>query len=229
MRGARRQRQANLGLDLRGGAQFIFEAEGTEQTPASAENVDKTLEVLRGRVDALGVAESTLARQGENRILVELPGVTNDEEAQEAEDRIGSTAKLTIHEVIGTAQPDAKPAKKDNQILPSDQGDTIEVGPTVIQGEEISGASAVQRDQSVEWVVAIDFSGKGGSTWADITGKAACNPSAIPSAASRSSSTVRSSPRPRSTPTSAVTSASAAAPPTSPATSPRPSPRTSPR
>ena len=170
----------NLGLDLRGGAQFIFEAEGTEQTPASAENVDKTLEVLRGRVDALGVAESTLARQGENRILVELPGVTNDEEAQEAEERIGSTAKLTIHEVIGTAEPDAEPAKKDNQVLPSDQGDTIEVGPTVIQGEEISGASAVQRDQSVEWVVAIDFNGKGGSTWADITGKAACNPSGDP-------------------------------------------------
>nr|WP_300046942.1 protein translocase subunit SecD [uncultured Nocardioides sp.] len=170
----------NLGLDLRGGAQFIFEAEGTEQTPASAENVDKTLEVLRGRVDALGVAESTLARQGENRILVELPGVTNDEEAQQAEERIGSTAKLTIHEVVGTAQPDAKPAKKDNQVLPSDQGDTIEVGPTVIQGEEISGASAVQRDQSVEWVVSIDFNGAGGKTWADITGKAACNPSGDP-------------------------------------------------
>jgi SecD/SecF fusion protein len=170
----------NLGLDLRGGAQFIFEAEGTEQTPATAENVDKTLEVLRGRVDALGVAESTLVRQGENRILVELPGVTSDEEAQEAEDRIGSTAQLTIHEVIGTAQPDAEPAKKNNQILPSDQGDTIEVGPTVIQGEEISGASAVQRDQSVEWVVAIDFNGEGGRTWADITGKAACNPSGDP-------------------------------------------------
>lgn len=170
----------NLGLDLRGGAQFIFEADGTEQTPATAENVDKTLEVLRGRVDALGVAESTLVRQGENRILVELPGVTSDEEAQRAEERIGSTAQLTIHEVVGTAQPDAEPAKKNNQVLPSDQGDTIEVGPTVIQGEEISGASAVQRDQSVEWVVAIDFNGAGGDTWADITGKAACNPAGDP-------------------------------------------------
>lgn len=170
----------NLGLDLRGGAQFIFEADGTEQTPATAENVDKTLEVLRGRVDALGVAESTLVRQGEDRILVELPGVTSDEEAQEAEERIGSTAKLTIHEVIGTAQPEAEPAKKANQVLPSDQGDTIEVGPTVIEGEEISGASAVQRDQSVEWVVAIDFNGAGGRTWADITGKAACNPAGDP-------------------------------------------------
>ena len=170
----------NLGLDLRGGAQFIFEADGTEQTPATAENVDKTLEVLRGRVDALGVAESTLVRQGENRILVELPGVTSDEEAQRAEERIGSTAQLTIHEVVGTAQPDAEPSKKNNRVLPSDQGDTIEVGPTVIQGEEISGASAVQRDQSVEWVVAIDFNGAGGDTWADITGKAACNPAGDP-------------------------------------------------
>ena len=170
----------NLGLDLRGGAQFIFEAEGTEQTPATAENVDKTLEVLRGRVDALGVAESTLVRQGENRILVELPGVTSDEEAQQAEERIGSTAKLTVHEVIGTAQPDAEPAKKDNQVLPSDQGDTIEVGPTVIQGEEVTGASAQQPENSVDWVVGIDFNGKGGDTWADITGKAACNPAGDP-------------------------------------------------
>lgn len=170
----------NLGLDLRGGAQFIFEAEGTDQTPANAENVDKTLEVLRGRVDALGVAESTLVRQGENRILVELPGVTSDEEAQQAEERIGSTAKLTVHEVLGTAQADSEPAKKGNQVLPSDQGDTIEIGPTVIQGEEVTGASAQQPDNSVDWVVGIDFNGKGGDTWADITGKAACNPDGDP-------------------------------------------------
>jgi SecD/SecF fusion protein len=170
----------NLGLDLKGGAQFVFQAEGTEATPANAENVDKTLQVLNQRVNALGVAESNVIRQGEDRILVELPGVTSDEEAQAAEDKIGKTAKLTIHEVIATAQPDAKPSKKDNQVLPSDQGDSLEVGPTVIQGDEITGASAVQRDQSVEWVVAIDFNGKGGDTWADITGKAACNPSGDP-------------------------------------------------
>jgi SecD/SecF fusion protein len=167
----------NLGLDLKGGAQFVFEAQGTDAVPASSENVDKTLQVLRGRVDALGVAESTLVRQGENRILVELPGVTSDEEAQKAEERIGTTAKLTIHEVVATAQPDAKPSKKGDQVLPSDQGDTIEIGPTVIQGDEITGASAQQPQNSVSWVVGIDFNGKGGNTWADITGKAACNPS----------------------------------------------------
>lgn len=170
----------NLGLDLEGGAQFVFEAEGTEEVPANAENVDKTLRVLRGRVDALGVAEPTLVRQGENRILVELPGVASDAEAQEAEETIGQTAKLTIHEVLSTTQPDAKPSKKGNLVLPSDQGDTLEVGPAVIQGDEITGASAVQRETSVEWVTAIDFNGKGGDTWADITGQAACNPTGDP-------------------------------------------------
>ena len=169
-----------LGLDLEGGAQFVFQAEGTAETPATAENVDKTLRVLRGRVDALGVAESTLARQGEDRILVELPGVSSDEEAQAAEEQIGQTAKLTIHEVLKVAEPGAKPSKEGNQVLPTDQDDTLEVGPTVIAGDQISGASSVQRDQSVEYVVAIDFNGAGGDTWAAITGKAACNPNGDP-------------------------------------------------
>ena len=169
-----------LGLDLEGGAQFVFQAEGTAETPATAENVDKTLRVLRGRVDALGVAESTLARQGEDRILVELPGVSSDEEAQAAEEQIGQTAKLTIHEVLKVAEPGAKPSKEGNQVLPTDQDDTLEVGPTVIAGDQISGASSVQRDQSVEYVVAIDFDGAGGDTWAAITGKAACNPNGDP-------------------------------------------------
>src|SRR6476661_5753060 len=83
-----------LGLDLKGGAQFVFQAEGTDQTPANAENVDKTLSVLSGRVNALGVSEPTLVRQGQDRILVELPGVTSDAEAQAAEEKIGQTAKL---------------------------------------------------------------------------------------------------------------------------------------
>lgn len=171
----------NLGLDLKGGAQFVFQAEGTEETPATAENVDKTLSVLNQRVNALGVAESNVIRQGEDRILVELPGVTSDKEAQDAEDKIGTTAKLTIHEVLASpASLEAKPSKKDNTVIADEDGAPLEIGPTKIQGDEVTGASAVQRQNSVDWVVAIDFNGKGGDTWADITGKAACNPSGDP-------------------------------------------------
>lgn len=175
-------KEPTLGLDLKGGAQFVFEAEGTDEVPASAANVDKTLEVLRGRVDALGVAESSLVRQGENQILVELPGVTNDEEAQEAEDRIGQTAKLTIHKVLRAPQnPEAKPSNPDNQVLLDEDGMPLEIGPAIISGDEVSGASAEQpQDAPGQYVVSIDFNGQGGDAWADATAEAACQPPGDP-------------------------------------------------
>ncbi len=145
----------NLGLDLRGGAQFVFQAEDTGSVQATATNVDKTVEVLRGRVDALGVAESTLVRQGEDRILVELPGVSSDEESKQAEERIGRTAQLSAHPVLKSlpAEPTkdqlAKAKERGNQILPSDQGDSLEVGPAVLAGADNHrrrrGAAAEQR------------------------------------------------------------------------------------
>lgn len=165
----------NLGLDLRGGAQFVFQANDTETTEATAANVDKTVEVLRGRVDALGVAESTLVRQGDNRILVELPGVTNDDEAQEAEERIGQTAQLSVHPVVATANgPDAEPSKKGNEVLPAEDGQYLEIGPTALQGDEITGAEAVQRENSVGYAVAVDFSGSGSDAFGKLSGDAAC-------------------------------------------------------
>ncbi|WP_107764632.1 protein translocase subunit SecD [Nocardioides terrigena] len=165
----------NLGLDLRGGAQFVFEANDTETTEATAANVDKTVEVLRGRVDALGVAESTLVRQGDNRILVELPGVTNDDEAQEAEERIGQTAQLSVHPVVAVANgPDAEPSEEGNEVLPAEDGQFLEIGPTALQGDEITGAEAVQRENSVGYAVAVDFSGAGSDAFGKLSGDAAC-------------------------------------------------------
>ena len=168
-------KEPELGLDLRGGAQYIFEVNSTEDTEATPENVDRTLEVLRGRVDALGVAESTLVRQGDNRILVELPGITDEEEAAEAEERIGQTAQLSVHPVIATV-PDAKakPSKPDNLVLPTDQGDVIEMGPAALQGDEITGAEAAQPQNSTAWVVNVDFSGEGSDAFGELSADAAC-------------------------------------------------------
>jgi SecD/SecF fusion protein len=89
---------ASLGLDLSGGTQIVIQTQDTGRVEANAENTDKALEVLRQRVNQLGVNESTLARSGENRIIVELPGVQNPDEAAEL---IGSTAQLSFHEVLG--------------------------------------------------------------------------------------------------------------------------------
>ena len=91
-----------LGLDLEGGTQIVLETQDTERVKADARSTDRALEVLRGRVDALGVAEPTLARSGDNRIIVELPGVQDPREAAKV---IGQTAQLGFHQVIGPAQP----------------------------------------------------------------------------------------------------------------------------
>ncbi|NED98927.1 protein translocase subunit SecD [Phytoactinopolyspora halotolerans] len=88
----------NLGLDLEGGAQITLEAQDAPNAEANSENTDRAVEVLRRRVDALGVSEPSLSRSGENRIIVELPGVEDPTEASEA---LGRTAQLTIHPVLG--------------------------------------------------------------------------------------------------------------------------------
>src|ERR1700754_5014739 len=87
---------ARLGLDLRGGTQIVLETRDSPTTKANQESTDRALEVLRRRVDALGVAESSLTRSGERRIIVELPDV---QDPRKAADVIGRTAQLTVHPV----------------------------------------------------------------------------------------------------------------------------------
>ena len=73
-----------LGLDLSGGTQIVLETRDAEDgTKANASNTDLVVEVLRNRIDSLGVSEATLSRSGENRIIVELPGVQDPTEAAE--------------------------------------------------------------------------------------------------------------------------------------------------
>mgnify|MGYP001795062507 CR=1 FL=1 len=83
-----------LGLDLRGGTQIVLQTEDSPTTKADRASTDRALEVLRRRVDALGVSEPSLARSGERRIIVELPGLQDPREAGEV---IGRTAQLTFH------------------------------------------------------------------------------------------------------------------------------------
>ena len=91
-----------LGLDLSGGTQIVLETQdGTDGTQANSENTDKVVEVLRQRIDRLGVAEASMSRSGENRIIVELPGVQDPAEAAQI---VGQTAQLSFHPVLGVGE-----------------------------------------------------------------------------------------------------------------------------
>ncbi|MFP5319343.1 MAG: protein translocase subunit SecD [Acidimicrobiia bacterium] len=81
-----------LGLDLQGGISVVLQP----RTDVPSAVLDQAIEIIRSRVDALGVAEPEISRQGEN-VIVQLPGVRNRERALEL---IGTTAQLYFRPVL---------------------------------------------------------------------------------------------------------------------------------
>ncbi|MEV4096763.1 protein translocase subunit SecD [Streptosporangium saharense] len=162
-----------LGLDLRGGTQIVLETRDSPTAKADAEATDRTLEVLRRRADALGVADAPLSRSGERRIIVELPGVQDPARAAEV---IGKTAQLTFHAVEGPA-PEGTTPGKDQRVIPDEDGAKMIVGPARLTGDGVSDAAAGTDPQSGGgWFVTLDLREKGRQEWAKLTGEAACHP-----------------------------------------------------
>ncbi len=95
--------QPLLGLDLQGGVSVVLEPTSTSGQDVTDEALDLTVELLRGRIDEIGVAEPEISRQG-NNIVVALPGVV--EEQEQALDRLQQTAELRFRPVIFDLGPD---------------------------------------------------------------------------------------------------------------------------
>jgi SecD/SecF fusion protein len=175
-------RPVRLGLDLRGGTQVLLEAKDTPRQRANDDTVERTLEVLRRRVDQLGVSEPNLQRTGSRRIIVELPGVDDPEEALEV---IGRTAQLEFRPVTGFAdQPQSgstETATDSGETVATDEeGGSLNLGPAAVTGAAVRDARAMIDPQTGGWHVQIEFRGDGVKEWAALTGKAACAPPSDP-------------------------------------------------
>jgi SecD/SecF fusion protein len=172
-----------LGLDLRGGTQIVLQTRSTPTIDADSETTDRTLEVLRGRIDALGVSEPTLVRSGERRIIVELPGV---QDPKKAADVLGRTAQLTFHPVLAThaAADDTSrplPQRPRERVLPDQSGTPLRLGPASLTGAHVKEAAArFEQQDGTGWHVTIGFAGAGRSGWAALTGEAACHAAGDP-------------------------------------------------
>ncbi|WP_370948467.1 protein translocase subunit SecD [Amycolatopsis sp. cg5] len=157
--------QPRLGLDLKGGTQIVLETHDSPTMKADAKATDDAMEVIRRRVDALGVAEPVLARSGDNRILVELPGV---QDPQEAIAILGRTAQLSVRPVL---------AQAGEKVLDDPSGQPLQLGATALTGEGVKNAQAVTDSTSGRWVVSMTLQDKATSAWQKITADAACAPS----------------------------------------------------
>jgi preprotein translocase subunit SecD len=149
----------HLGLDLAGGSQLIFQADMSKipaEKQAAALNGVKS--IMESRVNLFGISEpnvQTSVFEGNSRIIVELPGISD---TQQAAGLIGKTAQLVFAEVqevpgVGGASPSAT------------------LVPTDLTGADLQSAQVVFDSQTGKPAISLQFTKEGGDKFAEITGR----------------------------------------------------------
>ncbi len=168
--------QPELGLDLQGGVSVVLQPPSSVEDP---EVIDQAIEVIRQRVDELGVAEPEITRQGD-AVVVELPGVGDRQRALEV---IGQTAELRFRPVTDVIPPPGTPNAPPTSTpvtlsppaadIPETEvvlaGEAAEGSPPVLYrlgaagavGADIDDAQAVFDQTASEWSVLLSFTGEG--------------------------------------------------------------------
>jgi SecD/SecF fusion protein len=89
-------RGATLGLDLQGGLEVVLQAVPPQGRSLTASDLDRSVDIMRDRVDKLGVSEPEIRKQGSNQIAIELAGVHDPQQAAQI---IGKTAQLELYDL----------------------------------------------------------------------------------------------------------------------------------
>src|SRR5437588_3981759 len=121
--GAVKAKKTRLGLDLKGGVELVYKAKPTTVAKVDNESLNRAAEIMRKRVDKIGVAQPEIQLSGADEIDVALPSVSS---TQRAEKVVGKTAQLYFYDwepnVIG---PDGNPAPSEGTVT----GDSTSTGP----------------------------------------------------------------------------------------------------
>ena len=167
-------KRINLGLDLRGGMHLLLKVDTSHLSGQAKEDAaDRAVEVIRNRIDEFGVRETSIQKQGEDEIVVQLPGVTDRERAI---DIIGKTAMLEFKLVAQDAEKlkqalqgaipegyELKYAQEDNEPLLLEKQ-------AVLAGDTLTNAAGnFSQSQFNEPVVSLKFNPEGAKKFAEIT------------------------------------------------------------
>ncbi|MEJ6709474.1 MAG: protein translocase subunit SecD [Amylibacter sp.] len=99
------------------GADVIVQLSEAEKLATDQRTMAQTLEIVRRRVDEAGTREPTIQRQGNDRVLIQVPGIGSAEELKEL---IGKTAKLTFHTVVGRSSDQNARVQSRQILLPAE-------------------------------------------------------------------------------------------------------------
>ncbi len=182
-----------LGLDLQGGSQLTIEAKPTKDIPKISEpELESIKKVIENRVNGLGVSEPLVQTMGNRQILVQLPGVSDP---QEAEKVLGGTAQLDFREQKPDSEGALSAARQQNILAKglleglkkaeSKDPASIKVAKETFQksnlaiaesftepkitGKNLKTAQAESQQQSAGWDVTLRFDETGGKQFADLT------------------------------------------------------------
>ena len=131
--------------------------------------VEQSIEIVRRRIDQTGVSEALIARQGQNRILVQLPGV---EDPNRIKQLLGKTARMTFHLVDEGANLSAATPPPGVMFLPGDRDPNQRYAVrrrVEVDGANLTDARAGQDSRNAEWVVNFAFDSIGTRRFAEVT------------------------------------------------------------
>lgn len=184
-----------LGLDLRGGSQLTIEARSTEDAQViDAESLEALKRVIENRINSLGAAEPVIQTVGDDKILVQLPGVSDPAEAERV---LGGTAKLEfrkqkldtdaqlqvelqirsqtqlelelLRQQEATPEIEAEIARLTESLQKSNQSILELFEPVGLTGSNLTDARPQPLPNGNLWEVAIAFDNPGGEKFAQLT------------------------------------------------------------
>lgn len=137
------KKDPRLGLDLKGGTRLTLEAAPTADVPTITKPVMDSLQyVIEKRVNGMGIGESIVQRAGEKRLIVEIPGVKDPEEAKKM---LGRTGKLEFKKQVN--------------------GQWVNSG---VSGKDLA-KSDVGTDQGGQWLILFTLNDKGADKFGQLT------------------------------------------------------------
>jgi protein-export membrane protein SecD len=156
-----------------GNGVFSLHMTDAYKTTTRQQVMDQSIEVVRRRIDALGTREPTIEKSGDDRILVQVPGLQDPAQLKAI---LGKTAKMTFQLVDEQANPNATVAPIGDDILPQmNENKNAQLPPIVVQrrvmvsGDRLTDASPGFDQQTGQPIVNFRFDSVGARQFADVT------------------------------------------------------------